>query len=176
MTDYRYAAISGFEGHYEIRDDGVVFSIKSGTRKPLKSIQHGTGYLTVNLCIGEKHRKTFRVHKLVGLAFISNPRKLDSINHKDLNKRNNHYENLEWVTHQENTDHAIAAGAINFSGVNNPATTLTKDSLQYALNRLRSGLTIFEVSQELKVGRNAIPKMLKHYHGSNWKALIRGVV
>lgn len=50
------------------------------------------------------------VHRIVALHFLENPRKLNEINHIDGNKLNNHYDNLEWCTHQENVIHAFRNG------------------------------------------------------------------
>lgn len=49
------------------------------------------------------------IHRLVALAFVPNPENLPDINHKDLNKQNNHWTNLEWVTHKQNMHHAMQA-------------------------------------------------------------------
>ena len=52
------------------------------------------------------HLKDAYVHKLVAKCFIKNDDINKTIaNHKDLNKENNHVDNLEWVTPQENTIH-----------------------------------------------------------------------
>jgi hypothetical protein len=51
------------------------------------------------------HRMPFRVHRLVALKYIQNPNNLPVTNHKDLNKKNNCVENLEWVTVSKNTQH-----------------------------------------------------------------------
>ena len=42
------------------------------------------------------------VHRMVAKAFVPNPNGYRCVDHKDNNKHNNHYENLEWVTHGEN--------------------------------------------------------------------------
>lgn len=50
------------------------------------------------------------VHRLVATAFCAKPPNADVVNHKDGNPRNNRADNLEWVTQQENCQHAQATG------------------------------------------------------------------
>lgn len=50
--------------------------------------------------------KNYRVHILVALAFIPNPKEKKEVNHKDGDKHNNNCENLEWSTRSENMKHA----------------------------------------------------------------------
>lgn len=50
------------------------------------------------------------VHRLVAEHFIDTPDKSLQVNHKDGNKSNNHYSNLEYVTCKENINHAIRTG------------------------------------------------------------------
>lgn len=52
------------------------------------------------------------VHRLVALAWLECPAGYEDmdVNHKDGNKQNNHYSNLEWVTHAKNMKHAIDTG------------------------------------------------------------------
>ena len=164
----RYSLIPGFSSHYEICDNGTVYSLKSGERKPLKSIVHSTGYLTINLC-DRDFRKTIRIHRLVCNAFHSNPDNLPSVNHKDLNKQNNHYNNLEWISSQGNTDHAKAAGVINFSGFNNPSAKLTEEDLKVCWQALLKGSSIGDLSSRFNVNRNTIPKAVARIYGPDWK-------
>jgi hypothetical protein len=51
---------------------------------------------------GLKTRKTFCVHKLIGIYFIPNPENKKEIDHIDNNKLNNSISNLRWVTSSEN--------------------------------------------------------------------------
>ena len=51
-------------------------------------------------------------HRLVASLFLHNPdpKIYTEVNHIDGNKCNNHWSNLEWVTHEQNVDHAVRTG------------------------------------------------------------------
>lgn len=97
--------IKGYEGLYQVSDDGKVRRIfKDGTTKELKN-REGL-YYTVSLSKDGK-KKSHSVHRLVAEAFIEVPTNHLEVNHKDGNKLNNNVENLEWVTQEQNRIHAI---------------------------------------------------------------------
>lgn len=75
----------------------------------MKRQLHPEGYLTVTLTL-DHGRKFCLVHRLVAEAFIPNPLDKPEVNHKDGDKTNNVYTNLEWVTESENSLHAYATG------------------------------------------------------------------
>lgn len=97
--------ISGYEGLYQISDEGQVRRIlKSGKIKPVKS-REGL-YYTVSL---SKHnvKKSFSVHRLVAETFLEKTEGKTEVNHKDGDKHNNCVDNLEWVTQKENLIHTL---------------------------------------------------------------------
>ncbi len=70
----------------------------------------GKGYLQVTLCKNGK-RVTKLIHVLVAEAFIpNNNKRLNQVNHKDGNKRNNSVDNLEWCDNRQNQLHAWRTG------------------------------------------------------------------
>ena len=62
------------------------------------------GYYFVALSKNDK-QKLFLVHRLVALHFIPNPQNKPEVNHEDLNKLNNYFQNLGWATRVENEVH-----------------------------------------------------------------------
>lgn len=85
-----------------IKNNGTILG-KRGF--PLKPWVINSGYLQVEYC-GKKQL----VHRLVAMAFIPNPDNLPEVNHKDGNKHNNHFTNLEWCTASNNKQHAHDTG------------------------------------------------------------------
>ena len=66
----------------------------------------GRGYLRITLTKkGYKKSIPAKIHRLVGFAFIPNPDNKPEINHKDTDKTNNRWDNLEWCTQKENQEH-----------------------------------------------------------------------
>lgn len=99
--------IEGWPG-YLITDYGMVWSEK--VDRYLKPMLKKRGYLMVNLSQPGGERWTVGIHQLVAMAFVPNPENKPQINHKDGDKGNNRRTNLEWVTAQENHDHAWSLG------------------------------------------------------------------
>lgn len=104
--------LPGVYDYYMISDHGLIWNRRE--RRLMSITPCSSGYLGVHLS-GEFGSKTVLVHRLVALAFVYNPDPLTKIevNHKDGNKHNNYYTNLEWATPKENIEHAINTGLMD---------------------------------------------------------------
>ena len=99
MRKYRKYDLSD----YTVTKDGEIINNHNGRK--IKPQPNGKGYLRFSL-----GGKMVFVHRLVAELYVPNPENKPQVNHKDGNKRNNSADNLEWVTNQENRNHAIKAG------------------------------------------------------------------
>jgi hypothetical protein len=90
---------------WEISSYGNLRNIAKQT-KPYRHL-HKQGYWYAQYKSKGK-AKSVKVHRLVAKAFLANPLNKRCVNHKDAVKTNNHVDNLEWVTHLENSQHAYA--------------------------------------------------------------------
>ena len=104
-----YKFIPGHENYYSINRNGEIWGYRS--QKFIIPAANRAGYPVIWLQgRTRKERKHYYVHRLVALTFIPNPNNKPEVNHIDGNKQNNHVSNLEWVTHQENMQHAHDCG------------------------------------------------------------------
>ena len=72
--------------------------------------------------------KCARIHRLVGIAFIPNPKNKPIIDHIDRNKHNNRLDNLRWCTTKENNDN--------------------KNKIPHDIQRLMSSRPVWKLSTE----------------------------
>lgn len=123
-AEYYLKPIPGFEGLYSITIDGRVYShgrvsrggfMKEKIYMPQwiqshPNLMHGRHMVGIYDLKGKRHR--FTLYRLVAMAFIPNddPKNKVQVNHKDGNKMNNHFSNLEWSTPEENQEHCTANG------------------------------------------------------------------
>lgn len=99
--------IKDYEGLYQVSNYGNVRSLLFDKIRRLKGNKANDGYLTVTLC-RQGEAKTYYVHRLVASAFCEKLHNRTCVNHKDYNRQNNHYANLEWCTVQENVAYSAA--------------------------------------------------------------------
>lgn len=115
--------VKDYETLYQVSDKGDVLSFekswdccenltairKEKLLKPVLSDKGKKAYKKVRL-YKDKKWKTYPVHRLVAEHFIPKIDGKNFVNHKNGNKLDNHYSNLEWVTHKENVHHAWKIG------------------------------------------------------------------
>ena len=140
--------------NYAVSNTGKVKNVRTG--KEIKQVENSSGYLTVGLCQNEK-KANFRVHRLVALTFIPNPKNKEDVNHIDGNKKNNHVDNLEWNTRKENDNHARKMG-------------LKHDNKPVKITDLENGETyvffsISEGARYLNLNKGILSRALKQRNG-----------
>lgn len=145
--------------NYSVSNFGNVKN--SSTNKMMRQNVKG-GYCCVSF-VNNKKRYTFKVHRLVALAFIPNPDNKRTVNHKDKNKCNNKLENLEWMTHEEQMQHR-SIGLVIKSNKNKPIYRLSKnDEILDLFNSIEhAGKWAVEnnLTSNVHNGRNAIGNCL----------------
>ena len=97
--------IQGYEGQYMVSNLGRVKSFKKNSNgNILKISDDGNGYKQISLYKNGKS-KTWKIHRLVAIAFIPNPNDLPQVNHKDEDPSNNCVDNLEWCDGKYNSNY-----------------------------------------------------------------------
>jgi NUMOD4 motif. len=128
------------------------------------------GYCFINLTIEyldkSIQRRTFSVHRLVALAFISNPDNKPEVNHNNGNKKCNWVGNLEWCTSKENIDHAIHTGIRNTIGENNARNKFSEETIHQVCQMLEQGKEATEISKVIDCSKNVIEGVKR---GMIWK-------
>jgi len=112
----QYKSISGF-GKYAISEDGEVISYQNPLKDLIMKFCINNKYMALKLVRDDGKQKTMKVHRLVALTYLDNPNNYPEINHKDGNRYNNHYSNLEWCTQEQNNNHAKTNNLYNKKGI-----------------------------------------------------------
>ena len=110
------------------------------------------GYPVTNLRVkGNRSPGSKKVHRLVLDTFVGKRPKLQC-NHIDGGKKNNSLENLEWVTGQENMDHAVKYGLMAIqAGEHNGNAKLTNERV----------LLIRKIKSKLNLPDRVVAKMFR---------------
>lgn len=149
-----------------IDKNGNLFNLEKNKEHPFTI--NKKGYKVTQLG-SDSFKSTWQVHRLVGLLFVQKPFKfLDlsfddlQINHKDCNKANNNYKNLEWVTLQENMEHAWKNNLVNSNKI-----VLVRNILT---NEVREIFSISQCAKEFKIDNSIFHQ---HINSSSAGRIIR---
>ena len=152
--------VPGYEGYYQASNLGRIKSVerivkhncggpKKLNERILKGYVNRYGYIRVDLS-KEGINKQFSAHRIVALTFLGDSDLV--VNHIDGVKTNNNIDNLEYVTHQENTKHAVRIGLIkNNSKINEK--NIIKD--------YKNGFRLRQLEKKYKTSHQDIRKVLK---------------
>ena len=116
-SQVEWRPIPGWEGLYEVSEDGRVRSIDREVLHPRGGVHHRKGrllkpskdhkgYIQYGLSKNGK-TKSVTVHQLVAKAFLEGE---GIVRHLDGDRENNHYTNLAYGTYQENTIDSVNHG------------------------------------------------------------------
>lgn len=97
---------------YLIMNNGDVYSCLRRMVKRLRPGRKQSGYCFVGMTNRDGERKYEMIHRLVAMAFVANDFGYSEVNHKDGDKGNNDFRNLEWVTPKQNISHAVKTGLL----------------------------------------------------------------
>lgn len=142
--------------NYFITEDGLCYNSKG---VQLNGQISNSGYLNYYLSYNGIKKRHY-AHRLVAQAYIPNPDNLNEVNHKDGNKMNNSVDNLEWVTHAQNIQHASDLGLRGTKRV----YQFDKNKELYAIYETieeagRAGYNVYSISNELRKDES-LPKNL----------------
>lgn len=129
--------------------------------KLLKTNLEKEGYYKCNLR-KEGKNKSFWVHRLVAKAFVSNPNNYPCVNHKDENKLNNCFDNLEWCTNAYNNNYGNHNKRVSKAMKNN--FKISKEVNQYDINGkfIKKWISIKEAERQLKIRNSHICECCKN--------------
>lgn len=99
---YKPKFIKHYEHLYGVTRMGLIYGFKRW--KYSRGSKASNGYMLVRLS-HNSIQHSYYVHRLVAQAFIPNPDNLAEVNHKDEDKTNNYYKNLEWCTRKYNNSY-----------------------------------------------------------------------
>jgi NUMOD4 motif/Helix-turn-helix len=159
----------GFEEHYAVSSLGKVMRTKGGrgatVGRILKLQYHPDSKYPMFTLYKNDTGRSYYVHRLVAQAFIPNPLNLPEVNHKKAIKSGgtNYFWNLEWSTHQENVDHAVA-NDLTPRGEGNGRARLTDEQVISIRNESNKSQRV--LAMKYGVSRSTISRVIR---GEIWK-------
>lgn len=181
-----YKDVVGYEGLYLVSEFGDVIRMekvvvskvcskgfRTLSRKTLKPQNNKDGYLYLLLTDNNKVRKHYFIHQLVAKAFLDNKNDHKIVNHKDEDKKNNHYSNLEWCTVRYNNLYNGRQDKVNIKLRESVSTKKPVIQLTKAGEFVAEFISINDACRRLGMSKEGISKCCNnkrdYYRGFSWK-------
>ena len=161
FKDYTYD-----EMNYKVGNFGTIYGKRFS--RPLKQRLNLDGYLEVTMGREKGKRTSKRVHRLVAELFLPNPNNLPEVNHKDYNRANPRYDNLEWVTHEDNIRYSNNEGRYNEGrqGSNNGRAIVNESDVLNIRELYKNGILRSEIAKIYRIGWSTVDHIVKE---NTWK-------
>lgn len=159
--------IPGYKGKYQASSYGRIRSLVHKKIKVLnfKNKINGAGYYGCHLGRGNSEM----VHRLVAKTFLQNIKNKKQVNHKNCNKLDNHFLNLEWVSPKENIRHAIKKGRYNkfyksikgsWKGSRNPKAKISMQDAVSIRKKYKKGVIQIELAKEYGISQATVSEII----------------
>lgn len=167
MKEEIWKDIPWYEWYYQVSND---WKIKNFKWKLLSAKIQNQWYFTIRL----KYvlNKSYLVHRLVALTFISNPNNKKEVNHINWIKTDNRIENLEWCTRWENEKHKysklwyIPNNKWLFWKLNYNHKIINQYDLQW--NFIKTWDSMSDASRQLWIKLSLICSCCRWYQKTSW--------
>lgn len=157
MFTTAWASAPSCPDHFMVSSNGLLYSNRTNQLVAQNLINGYPGHITK---VGGRNgvNVAIKTHINVAAAFITNPLRLPQVNHIDGNKLNSNWWNLEWCTHQQNIDHAVATG---LTCCLFKRTSLTREQIEY-MCRNPDHLSIAQLSRMFNCYAGSYIKNYRH--------------
>lgn len=159
--------IPGWTGLYAASSDGRIWSANAKRRKQKwKRLKESLikGYLSVTLS-RPRTRKTIRVHTLVALAFLGEPKDGQQVNHKNFRRTDNRPINLEWCSISENRAHQTAHGR-SPNGEGHGRSKFTWETVKAIRIGRKMGMSLGALARNFGPSKTQVKRICS---GENWQ-------
>jgi transposase len=159
-----------FARNYKITTQGQVYSNLSN--KVLTPAVIKGGYLRIRIVCDDGVQRSFLVHRLVALTYIPNPENKPEVNHINGIKTDNNLSNLEWVTREENQQHAFSTGLNNNLGESNGRALLSSDQVLDIYWKLYNGARNSDIAKEYNLSTTTVMEIKSKV---NWTEITKNL-
>lgn len=164
----REIGLKGFEGKYNVRDNGEIINLHTG--KSICQWIDNVGYLQVSLLYNNK-KYYRRVHRLIAESFIDNPTKLPQVNHINGDKRDCNYNNLEWINNKDNTQHGYDNGLYHSKRRKIQIEVYDKQG-----NYINTYESIRQTAEQLNINRKTLSRILFDNKTNNYDYDFKAII